>query len=210
MHQSRFDLRRVMRHQRRTLPARQRHDAAQRLSRHLVRSRLFRHSRDIAVYWAADGEIDPAPFVRSAWRAGKRIYLPVLARYGNGGLWFRRYTPQTRLSPNRFGIPEPGPYQGRSIPRRQLDLVLTPLVAFDPRGNRLGMGGGFYDRTFAFLHHRRRWQHPRLLGLAYAFQQTETLPAEPWDVPLWGVATESGLRAFTPRAPADAPETADA
>jgi 5-formyltetrahydrofolate cyclo-ligase len=77
-----------------------------------------------------------------------------------------------------------------------LDLILTPLVAFDDQGNRLGMGGGFYDRTLAYLGRRKHWKKPRLIGTAHAFQQVARLPHESWDVPLHGVVTEKALLSF--------------
>jgi 5-formyltetrahydrofolate cyclo-ligase len=76
---------------------------------------------------------------------------------------------------------------------RVLDVILMPLVAFDGQGNRLGMGAGYYDRTLAFLRHRRHWRKPRIIGLAYEFQRMPALPAEPWDVPLDGIITEAGF-----------------
>lgn len=197
MDRTKFELRRQMRRRRRALTASQRRRASHQLAQRLRRSPLYRRSRHIAAYCGADGELDPTPLVRGAWRDGKRVYLPVLKRRPEQGLCFRRYARSTRLRNNRFGIPEP--VSSPAIAARHLDLVLAPLVAFDGAGRRLGMGGGYYDRTFAFMHHRRRWQHPRLVGVAFSFQQVAELPGEPWDVPLWGVCTEAGLRRFRPR-----------
>ena len=183
-------LRRELRRRRRALSPVQRRRAAEALARAAARSPLFRRSRRIAAYLCADGEIDPAPLVRLAWRLGKQVYLPVVPRHG-GRLAFRRYSPHSVLRPGPFGLPHP--VGSRCLPVRRLDLVLAPLVAFDRRGRRLGMGGGFYDRTFAATA-GRRWGRPRLLGLGYAFQELEELPSEPWDLPLWGVLTDRGLR----------------
>lgn len=124
---------------------------------------------------------------------GKRVYLPVLVPHGENRLWFARYTPDTHLVPNRFGIPEPARAPHRRIAPLALDAVFTPLVAFDPTGHRLGMGGGFYDRSFAYLLRHRRWLRPRLIGLAYDFQCVDRLPAEPWDVPLHAIVTDRSL-----------------
>ncbi|KAB7628205.1 5-formyltetrahydrofolate cyclo-ligase [Alkalilimnicola sp. S0819] len=191
---SRQDIRQAMRQQRRRLDPRKQHRHARRLAAHLARSAVFRKARHIAAYWAADGEPDLAPLMRLAAIRGKRLYLPVVAE--RGVMRFYPYHPEhSRLRRNRYGIPEPR-LGGRPLPAHRLDLVLAPLVAFDDRGNRLGMGGGYYDRCFAFTRHRRRWQHPRLLGVAHAFQRVPALAGEPWDVPLWGIITERGLRAF--------------
>ncbi len=78
----------------------------------------------------------------------------------------------------------------------ELDALILPLLAFDTQGQRLGMGGGFYDRSLAALRHRRRWRRPRLLGVAHGFQEVSELPREPWDVPLDGIVTEQGYRSF--------------
>jgi 5-formyltetrahydrofolate cyclo-ligase len=74
-----------------------------------------------------------------------------------------------------------------------LDLVLVPLVGFDARGNRLGMGGGFYDRHFAFLRNRRAWRRPLLIGIAFDVQRVPRLSDAAHDVPLWGIVTERGI-----------------
>jgi 5-formyltetrahydrofolate cyclo-ligase len=173
---------------------RRRRNAA--LYRNLFSQPLFRNSRRIAVYLPADGEVDTAAIVARAWALGKQVYLPVLVPFLHNRLWFARYEPHTRLVSNRYGIAEPRAVHARRIRSLALDLVLTPLVGFDTGGNRLGMGGGFYDRSFAFLDRRRHWRKPRLVGLAYDFQRLPQLPAQPWDVPLSAVATDAGWYRF--------------
>jgi 5-formyltetrahydrofolate cyclo-ligase len=94
-----------------------------------------------------------------------------------------------RLQENRFGIPEPC-VPARALVRAQLlDLILVPLVAFDASGNRLGMGGGYYDRSLAFVAQRQHWRKPHVVGLAYEFQRVARMPANAWDVPLAAVVT---------------------
>lgn len=143
----------------------------------------FVSANTVAVYLAADGEVDTQPLIELAWRAGKQVYLPVL--WGKC-LRFARYRPHAALRRNRLGIAEPAVKSYRSIAR--LDLILMPLVGFDDRGGRLGMGGGFYDRSFARLPAKRR--RPARVGLAHACQHVDSLPLEPWDVPLTAVATD--------------------
>jgi 5-formyltetrahydrofolate cyclo-ligase len=175
---------------------------SRRLVDHLARSRILRTSRRIALYLPANAEIDPTGLFDRRLGPGHRLYLPVLRPGPSPQLWFGRYEPGDRLVLNRFGIAEPVT-RGRRLTRpRDLDLVLVPLVGFDNRGNRLGMGGGYYDRSFAFLRHRRHgWRKPRLVGTAFACQRVEEIPTEDWDVPLDGVATEEGLRWFLPSGP---------
>ncbi len=192
--ESKAELRHRIRWQRRQLDLSERTRAARRLTAVLRRSRWYRHSRRIACYWATDGEIDLSDFLQQAHQDGRAIYLPVLKQKPAKTLRFHRYRPGEGLRANRFGIPEPLPQQANRIACRDLDLVLVPLVAFDGQGHRLGMGAGYYDRTFAFTRHRRgRWRRPRLLGIAFSFQRIAELPTEPWDVPLADVATEQGL-----------------
>jgi 5-formyltetrahydrofolate cyclo-ligase len=108
-------------------------------------------------------------------------------------LWFAPFHPHTRLADNRFGIPEPVASRRQACPLLALDIVLMPLVAFDGRGNRLGMGGGYYDRTFASRAHRTHLRRPLLVGAAFAFQRREHLEARPWDVALDAAITDRGF-----------------
>jgi len=164
--------------------------------RHLARHRIFRTARHIACYLPNDGELDITPLIDQAWAMGKTIYLPVLSSIHRNHLHFLPYRPDDELVCNRFGIPEPVVRSRRMVDLKRLDLVLTPLVGFDSDGNRLGMGGGFYDRSFAFLRRRRCWFKPELLGMAYDFQEVKKLEKNSWDVPLNGIATETGVRIF--------------
>jgi 5-formyltetrahydrofolate cyclo-ligase len=143
------------------------------------------------LFLAFDGEPSLAPLVKSARRQRKQLYVPVLRGMT---MRFAELTPGATLAPNFFGIMEPK--LGRKIDARELDLVLTPLVAFDERGVRLGVGRGYYDRAFKFLRHRSHWRRPKLLGVAYELQRVGPLTPSSWDVPLWGVATENGVRRF--------------
>ncbi|MBW3567232.1 MAG: 5-formyltetrahydrofolate cyclo-ligase [Proteobacteria bacterium] len=186
-------IRRLMRDRRRQLNAAERRFAARLLRNRLLALPRFRHARNIAAYHAVDGEMLLEPVIETAWSLGIPVYLPCLRRTR---MEFRRYTPDTVLVDNRYGIPEPRPGAGVTINARFLDVVLTPLLAFDPHGARLGTGGGFYDRTFAYLLHRHAWKRPSLIGVAYTFQQVPRLPVAPWDVPLHGVVTDASSHFF--------------
>lgn len=193
---TRNTLRRELRQQRRALSAQQQQSAALALDRVLGRHPLFLRSKHIAIYLPNDGEMDLTPLLQRALSMGKQCYLPILSPLYHNRLWFAPYHADSTLSLNRFGIPEPNCNYSQMRPVWTLDLVLTPLVAFDTNGNRLGMGGGFYDRTLAYLNHREHWRKPRLLGTAHAFQQVEQLSRESWDIPLQGVVTEKELLYF--------------
>lgn len=201
---NRQQLRRQLRERRRALPPARHAQLSAAAVEQLLRHRLFQTARHIACYLPNDGEMDLSALLAVCRRRGKTLYLPVLSRLRHNHLDFLRYEPGDHLIANRFGIPEPQQASGRMIRSRQLDLVLLPLVGFDSQGNRLGMGGGFYDRTFAFLHRRQHWRKPRLLGVAFGFQQIDSegaghLEAGHWDVPLHGVVTEVGVRLFPGR-----------
>lgn len=183
--QDRNLLRKQLRQQRRALSASAQTLAAQKLILRFARNPLFRRARSIAFYWPSDGEISPLPLLRIASKQGKRCYLPAVEKR-TLTMSFRRYYCGERLQPNHFGIPEPSP-QSPSVAAKALDVVLMPLVGFDAQGNRLGMGGGFYDRAFAKLRHHR----PLRIGLAHSVQKVARLNYATWDIPLHGICTES-------------------
>lgn len=187
---SRPQLRRKLRQTRRALTGSQQRQAAHGLYRQLAQHALFRRARHLSLYLPTDGEIDPRLLLRAAQRRGKATYLPVLSAWPRTKMVFQRIRPGEKLRPNRFRILEP-----RANPARQrkiwtLDLVLLPLVGFDQEGGRLGMGGGFYDRSLAYLARRQSWRKPTLLGLAHECQKVERLDQASWDVPLQGTVTD--------------------
>ena len=106
------------------------------------------------------------------------------------------YTKTTPMAVNYFGIPEPDITPRKRCPTRSLDVVLMPLVAFDESGNRLGMGGGFYDQTFSYKSRSGNVSKPFLIGVAYEFQRVDSLPTNWWDISLDGIVTEKGYRPF--------------
>jgi 5-formyltetrahydrofolate cyclo-ligase len=181
-------LRARLRARRRGLAPETRRAAAASWYRQLRAWSAFRAARAVAFYLPHNGEMDIRPALEHALALGKHGYLPVLR--GNA-LVFARYQKRTPMRANRFGIPEP--LATEIVPAAHLDMILTPLVGFTCEGRRLGMGGGYYDATLAFLRTRPRWRRPLVVGAAYAFQELEELPAEDWDVPLHAVITERGV-----------------
>ncbi len=191
-HADRRELRRRLRQRRRALSPRQQRLASQALCRHLKRLPELQRARRVALYLPNDGEIDPRPLIDWLRRRRARIYLPVLRPLVENRLWFVHYHAGTRMTRNRFGIAEPdtrfGARRSNRLPAWALDAVLMPLVGFDGDGQRIGMGGGFYDRTFAFA----RWRRPApvLIGLAHDCQRVPALPVASWDVPLDAVVSD--------------------
>ena len=163
---------------------------------------FFQSSQRIAFYWPVRGEISPWGLLDYARAIHKDCFLPVMSPGKEKRLHFVSYHGEMLCANNPFAIPQPASHDACVTPEG-LDLVFMPLVAFDSAGGRLGMGAGFYDRTFAFMqapcpHGFPRKPEPHLIGLAYAFQRVAALPKEPWDLPLQGVATEEGFEWFTP------------
>lgn len=152
--------------------------------------------RKIAAYLTHRGEISLASWISSN-RARNRIYLPMLYESIEPRLRFARLTDQTAWKRNRFGITEPDMKWKHTLHARQLDVVLLPLVAFDRNGHRIGMGGGYYDRTLSFRRARSHWLKPLLIGVAHSIQEHPQLQPTHWDVPLDAVITESAIIPFT-------------
>ncbi len=143
----------------------------------------------IAGYWAVGGELPLNLVPGRLHRRGQGYYLPVLAQ--DRRLIFAPWKPETVVHANRHGIPEPS--EAETIRPEQIDVVLMPLLGFDRRGNRLGSGGGFYDRSFAFLQGKSRPAQPLLVGIGYHFQELPSMTAQSWDVPLDFIATDREL-----------------
>ena len=175
----RQQLRQQMRETRQKQTALQQQQAAQHITEKALRLIEQQRAKNIALYLAFDGEISTKPLINQLWQQGKHVYLPVLHPFVHGHLLFLRYLPDTPMKANKFGILEPHLNVKSVLPIEQLDIIFTPLVAFDKLGNRLGMGGGFYDRTLQNSQHRFI-----TVGLAHQCQQVEALPIESWDIPL--------------------------
>ncbi|CAM5571347.1 5-formyltetrahydrofolate cyclo-ligase [Rhodanobacter lindaniclasticus] len=199
----RRELRQRLTDQRRALSPADRIAAAQGLRRSLEQLPEYLTDVRVAGYWASHGELPLNLVIPPLAARGQQFLLPMVGR--GRQLRFAPWRVGDAVQPNRYGIPEPvAPSEW--LEPFQLDLVLVPLLGFDRRGNRLGHGGGYYDRSFAFLNEQVRPTEPMLVGIAYAFQELPEVDEEPWDVPLDFVATEREL--IDCHAPAPQPETA--
>lgn len=158
-------------------------------------------AKNIAVYLANDGELDPMQFIHWCWQQNKNIYLPVIHPFSSGNLLFLHYHQKSEMQTNKYGILEPKLDVRMIKSINDIDIICTPLVAFDPTGNRLGMGGGFYDRTLStwFKHYRivneekkacdRKLTKPYPIGLAHDMQLIDAIPSQLWDIPLPEIVT---------------------
>ena len=186
----RKSLRKSLRAERRALSGKDKKLYAEHLAHNVDCWLHLRPSWRIALYAALPEELDTTPLIEIACRRGCRIYLPRIDRHSLGRK-MQFVEMSSRQRSNRLGIIEPE--GSRIIGARWLDVVFLPLVGFDSRGVRLGTGGGFYDRAFAFRHWREVWHTPQLIGLAYSFQQVEHITSAAHDVLMDAVVTEKGV-----------------
>ncbi|QYK04381.1 5-formyltetrahydrofolate cyclo-ligase [Shewanella zhangzhouensis] len=187
---SRSTIRKHVRALRRALSGDVQASAALQAAQHLLTE--LDGARAIALYLENDGEISTRPLIEALWQQGVDVYLPVLHPFAEGHLLFIRYDKHSKMRDNLYGIPEPVMACHRLCPAYRLDAIITPLVAFDDSGNRLGMGGGFYDRTLSHLP-----DSTRVIGLAHDCQRLPALPVEAWDVPLPKIITPSKVFNFS-------------
>ena len=184
---SRQNYRQLIRTQRNLLSQEAQHQAAKSLAKHFLNLPEINRAQHIALYLPADGEIDTSLIINRLILIGKNIHLPVIHPFSAGHLLFLSYNSTTTMVFNRYKILEPKLMKDTIIPTNQLDIICTPLVAFDKQGHRLGMGGGYYDRTLAPWFHYK--SGPKPIGLAHSCQEVEQLPVESWDVPLPKIVT---------------------
>lgn len=196
MSSQRQAIRQQVRKLRNALSKERQQQAAQQLAEQMLLLPQVINSTTIALYLSNDAELDTRPLIQALWQAGKQIYLPVLHPFVSGYLIFQRYQHDTPMKLNQFKIAEPVLNCAEMIPVASLELICTPLVAFDAKGNRLGMGGGFYDRTLSQIPQNQSFQRDlplnlvakarqtSLIGLAHQCQEVAEIPVESWDIPL--------------------------
>lgn len=185
-------IRQQIRSARKALSCNEQQQASYQLLQTLKQHPKVQQAQHLSVTLAYDGEIDLSPFISWCWQQQKQVYLPVVHPTKTGQLLFLAYQQDTEMIVNRYGITEPKfKHTTKNIeqtcPAESLDLVLTPLVAFDQQGNRIGMGGGYYDRLLAPWFTQRTGPYP--IGLAHDCQFISSLPIQEWDVPLPEVIT---------------------
>jgi 5-formyltetrahydrofolate cyclo-ligase len=190
--ETRAQLRKIIRQRRNTLSKAEHKKADLALTVSLSLHHKIQQASRIAIYLTNDGELSTTSFIQWCWQNNKEVYLPVVHPFSSGNLLFLRYDTDTILISNKYGILEPQLDVTTVCPLAELDVICTPLVAFDCTGARLGMGGGFYDRSLA------HWQKTKLypLGLAHDCQLVESIPIEDWDVPLPEIVTPSKSYTF--------------
>lgn len=183
--QQRQTMRYNIRRQRRRISLEQQDISAKKITERVIAHPRILAARSVGAFLPFDGELDTTTLIKQLWLLDKQVYLPVLHPFSPGYLLFLHYTLNSPLVYNRFKILEPKLDLFSVLPLSALDVILVPVVAFDDAGQRLGMGGGFYDRTF----HRRNGELPYLIGLAHDCQQVIQVPIECWDITLPEILT---------------------
>jgi 5-formyltetrahydrofolate cyclo-ligase len=183
-------IRKMMNLKRQALSLSYKNQKSRELQKTLLGLKDLQKAERIAFYWPSKGEIDPTPFLEICLERKKRCYLPVLHPSKEKHLLFQEYQQGDPLHLNRFGISEPPLSTHSTLAPWMLDIVFVPLMGFTKTGQRLGRGGGYYDKTFDFP------EHPKLIGLAYEFQELDHLPHDEWDLLLSGVVTEKRIILF--------------
>lgn len=195
--QLRQALRSKFRSLRKALSSSEQIDGANSLVEHCQQLALFEGSQHVAIYFTNDGELDTGPLINYLWAQKINVYLPVIHPFCAGHLLFLHYTQNTQMKENRFGIAEPELTVSGIIPLTKLNILFTPIVAFDDIGNRLGMGGGFYDRTLNTLFKYPNKTSPQVIGLAHEVQKSPKLPTEAWDIQIPHILTPTQSYTFT-------------
>lgn len=175
-----MDIRNIIRQKRRELSLSERQIAQKAIYQQIADHPAVQTAKNIAIFLSFDGEVNTKPIIEYLWQQNKSVYLPIIHPFVPKHLLFLNYTTETPLIKNQFGILEPPLKVLNVIPFQNLDIIFTPLVAFDTRGYRMGMGGGFYDRMLE----NYREQQILPIGLAFACQKVEKIVNKPWDVKL--------------------------
>ena len=160
--------------------------ASRTICKQVIESREFASSSAVGLYLPMHDEVDTREIIERAWRANKRIFVPILR--GSAQMLFCAMDEDSELESNRLGVWEP--VRGQLKAPEKLDLVIAPTVAFDQENNRIGMGAGYFDRCFAFLRHRKYWLRPKLVGVAFRCQEVEKITPNAWDIRLYRIITD--------------------
>lgn len=183
-----------MREQRRQISNIEQQQHSESIIQRILHSQIYKDSQHIALYLPTDGEVDLSSMIEQLFSDNKKLYLPIILSSQDSVMYFADYDIETELEENCFGILEPVYQKNHIIAVKQLDLILAPLVGFDEHGNRMGMGGGYYDRALQDL--KKENTKTQFFGVAHELQKVEALEPQDWDIPLHGIITEERLSYF--------------
>ena len=189
------DDRHIMRNRRRAMSSRQQYEAAQSILKTIKEQNVLDNAKRVAIYFAIDGEVNPLEMPQYFYHSKRNWYLPRLHQSGKKMMDFALFTAGTKMAVNKFGILEPS---SEGEPANKMDIIFLPLVGFDRNGNRLGMGGGYYDSTLAFAN-QDGLSNTMLIGLAHHFQEKPQLSPRSWDVKLDMIITDHEIICVKPK-----------
>lgn len=182
------DLRKQLRQARRALSKDAQITAATELQHRICQLPQWSTAQTISSYLCFDGEISTQPLHLLAWQKAKTVVLPILEPNDSGQLIFHEYCANSPMRTNKFGITEPILDHHNRVNLSAIDMMLVPLVGFDKHANRMGMGGGFYDRTLADIYPNK--SRPLLVGVAHDCQEVAQLTPAEWDIPMDYIVTD--------------------
>ena len=192
--QQQSTLRQSIRNKRRLISKQEQQQHSESIIHQLIHSQVYQNSYDIALYLSTDGEVDLNSLMSILFQDNKKVYLPIILSAQKGIMKFAPYHHEKLLEKNYLGILEPLYEDKDLVAIEQLDLILAPLVGFDESGNRIGMGGGYYDRALQNL--KTGALKTQFIGVAHELQKVEKLQAREWDIPLHGIITEKRFSYF--------------
>jgi len=180
------ELRTLLRRRLENIPPLRRSRDSKKIALNILHNPKISLGNKLGFYFASKHEVNTKILINAFFNRGKEIFLPVIEEKK---LFFARYVPKkTTIVDNRYGIGEPSRGETSMVPPSSLDTVFLPIVGYNNAFHRIGMGGGFYDRSFQHL----KENSPFRIGLAFSFQKV-TFEHESHDVPLFGICTEDGI-----------------
>ncbi len=191
-------LRKQLRNKRQQLSPKQQQQHSQKIIHTITQSSFYQQAKSIALYLPSDGEVDISSLLKETLKQNKRCYLPIISNKEKGLMHFALYHKDIALKKNCFAILEPAYKKADLKTALEIDLVLAPLVGFDNQGNRMGMGGGYYDRALEHLKNNcNSHVKPIFVGIAHELQRVNSLEKNAWDISLHAVVTEQGVDYFS-------------
>ena len=187
------NLREHLKLKRKHLTTKESDEMSKEIFQRVIQSKWLHKHSNVGIYHPVNGEANTLKLIDFMWSINQQVFLPIINKKN---LQFGKLKPDSKLIKNRYGIPEPSIKKSKQVSANLLDMAFVPLVAFDMNGFRIGMGSGYYDRTFKKKLAIKNAKSPLLIGLAYEFQKQECLNHQPWDVPLDMVVTELNTYKF--------------
>lgn len=182
-------LRRTLLDTRQDLTPDQVREASESIIAHIRSLPQWKNATEALIYWPIRNEVDLRPLVTELWQRGACVLLPRCRPDEQGEMDLACAACEADLTPGPFSIMEPDAATCPPVQECTPDIALIPGVGFDRIGNRLGFGGGYYDRLLTTEQMRATLK----VGVCYEFQLTETIPTQPWDRPMDLVCTDKEL-----------------